>query len=307
MPDNSLLDFILELLSDHEAAEAFYADPDGALKAAGHAGVCGSDVDAVLPLVLDYAPVTVNTSSFDRSYDTGNHGSSYADGGSNSTGGGHHAPPPPPSHHDDDHDHAVQQIHHILNTYSYTYSSVDDRDTITDQSVNQNIWAKGDVTQWFDNDSVVASGDGAVAAGDDAEGVITGDGNIVGDGNVTGDENIVGHGNTEVTGDGNIVGDDNDGNLVGDGDGNVVGDDNQAVTGDDNVTGFGSGDVTSVGGDLSASGGSSVAIGGDSSVDNSETDNSVNDSFNSETDNSTNDSFNDESTNTVDNSTTFGG
>ena len=38
MPDNSLLDFILDLLSDHEAAEAFYADPDGALKSAGLAG-----------------------------------------------------------------------------------------------------------------------------------------------------------------------------------------------------------------------------------------------------------------------------
>ena len=46
---------------------------------------------------------------------------------------------------------------------------MDDRDTITDQSVNQNIWADGDVKQWFDNDSVVASGDRANAAGDDAD------------------------------------------------------------------------------------------------------------------------------------------
>ncbi len=46
---------------------------------------------------------------------------------------------------------------------------MDDRDTITDQSVNQNIWAEGDVEQWFDNDSVVASGDRAVAAGDDVD------------------------------------------------------------------------------------------------------------------------------------------
>ena len=42
---------------------------------------------------------------------------------------------------------------------------MDDRDTITDQSVNQNIWADGDVTQWFDNDAVVASGDHSTAAG----------------------------------------------------------------------------------------------------------------------------------------------
>ena len=40
---------------------------------------------------------------------------------------------------------------------------VDNRQTNLDQSVNQNIWADGDVEQWFDNDSVVASGDRAVA------------------------------------------------------------------------------------------------------------------------------------------------
>ena len=88
----------------------------------------------------------------------------------------------------------MQQIHTIPN--NYTYSSVDDRDTIVDQSVNQNIWAKGDVKQSFD-DSVIASGDGAIAAGDDVDDAITGDGNVVGDGNVTGN------------GDGNVTGDDN--------------------------------------------------------------------------------------------------
>ena len=56
----------------------------------------------------------------------------------------------------------------VVNNYSWT-STVDDRDTITDQSVNQNIWADGDVTQYFDNHSVIASGDRAVAAGDDVD------------------------------------------------------------------------------------------------------------------------------------------
>ena len=46
---------------------------------------------------------------------------------------------------------------------------MDDRDNIVDQSVNQNIWADGDVKQWFDNDSVIASGDRSIAAGDDAD------------------------------------------------------------------------------------------------------------------------------------------
>ncbi len=46
---------------------------------------------------------------------------------------------------------------------------VDARTTIVDQSTNQNIWTNGgDVTQIFDQEAVVASGDSAVAAGDDA-------------------------------------------------------------------------------------------------------------------------------------------
>ena len=161
MPDtsNSLLDFILDLLSDHEAAGAFYADPDGALKDAGLAGVCGSDVDPVLPLILDYAPVTLNTSSFDRKYDTGNHGSSHSDGGDDNPLPSPTTTASPTTTTTTTTRRRVQQIHTILN--NYTYSSVDDRDTIVDQSVNQNIWAKGDVKQSFDNDSVIASSDGA--------------------------------------------------------------------------------------------------------------------------------------------------
>ena len=54
-------------------------------------------------------------------------------------------------------------------------TNIDDRDTTVDSSVNQNITAFGDVNQDFDND--VVSGDGAVAAGDNAQ-VNTGDGAV---------------------------------------------------------------------------------------------------------------------------------
>ena len=64
----------------------------------------------------------------------------------------------------DDHSHAVAQLTSIVNNYTYS-SAIDDRDTVTDQSVNQNIWADGDVLQIFDNDAIIASGDGAIAAG----------------------------------------------------------------------------------------------------------------------------------------------
>jgi hypothetical protein len=172
---NDLVQFLMNLFGDRQAAQDFLNDPEKALEDHGLGGVCSADVDAALPVVLDFAPVTVNASRFDREYNTGGNSARTDDnGGGGSTGGGNHGG----GHHGgghsggnhggDDHAHAVQQLHHVVNNYSYT-STVDDRDTITDQSVNQNIWAEGDVDQLFDNDAVVASGDRAIAAGDDAD------------------------------------------------------------------------------------------------------------------------------------------
>ena len=59
----------------------------------------------------------------------------------------------------------VKEIKRIINQFT----TIDARTTIVDQSTNQNIWTEGgDVTQIFDQEAVVASGDEAVAAGDDA-------------------------------------------------------------------------------------------------------------------------------------------
>jgi hypothetical protein len=169
----ALLDFLMDLLRNPDAAAKFAADPEEALEKAGLGGVTCDHVDTVMPVVLDYAPVIG-----DRNYDTGGnttHGGDAGNGGGHNggghnggghNGGGHNGGGHNGGGHNGDHAHAVQQIEYVVKNYSYT--STDDRDTITDQSVNQNIWANGDVTQLFDNDSVVASGDHAVAAGDDA-------------------------------------------------------------------------------------------------------------------------------------------
>src|SRR5690349_17799523 len=256
----SLIDFLLSLLRDPDALAAYQDDPEGYLASCGLEGISPAEVHDALVLIEDNQEADCS-----RDYNTGGNHS-----------GTVHVPPTPPAPHpapgQSEHEAAIQYINNYV-----TNNFVDDRDVITDNSINQQIdTGGGDFDQDIDVDSVVAAGDGSVAAGGDIDGstIVTGDDNQVGDGNVRGD--------------GNLVGDDNDGNLVGDGDGNV------AVTGDDNTTSFGSGDATSVdvGGDLSADDGSSIAIGGDSSVDNS--DNSVNDSFNDNSDNSTNDSFNDE-------------
>ncbi|KAE8762647.1 IniB N-terminal domain-containing protein [Georgenia thermotolerans] len=170
---NALLEFLMQMLRDPDAAERFREDPHGELHRAGLDDVHTDDVDAVLPVVLDYAPMRVDTSfqgaghagggtswggpgRGDRHQD-GGRGPEHTERGDDDGWGGHG---------DDDHGHAVTQLTHIVNSYAYT-SSVDDRDTVTDQAVHQNVWADGDVLQWFDNDAIVATGDGAIAAGGD--------------------------------------------------------------------------------------------------------------------------------------------
>ena len=172
MASQSLLDFILNLLRDQDARQEFQNDPRGALEANGFDDLCAQDVADALPLVVDQSRVSVDQGgSFDRSYD----------GGAPTTTV--HLPPPPapqPLPGESDIDAVVRQFEYITNTYVYN----DSHDTVLDNSVNQNVWANGDVFQTFDNDPVIASGDGAVAAGDDIDGIVTtGDGNVVGDGN----------------------------------------------------------------------------------------------------------------------------
>ncbi len=61
----ALLDFLMGLLKSPQDAAAFSADPDAALQNAGLQGICAADVDAVLPVALDFSPVG------NREYDTG--------------------------------------------------------------------------------------------------------------------------------------------------------------------------------------------------------------------------------------------
>ncbi|PWU56369.1 hypothetical protein DLJ47_06365, partial [Micromonospora sp. S4605] len=53
----SLQDFVLNLLADAGARSAFDLDPEGALRAAGLNDITAADVQDVVPLVVDYAPV----------------------------------------------------------------------------------------------------------------------------------------------------------------------------------------------------------------------------------------------------------
>ncbi|WP_150952857.1 IniB N-terminal domain-containing protein [Microbacterium testaceum] len=134
---DALIEFILSLLRDPQAAAEFEEDPEGAMAARGLSNVSYADVCSVAPVIAEKPSVAPN-------------------------------PTPAPVHYDrPDHSPVVREIKTITNSLQYTH--IDDRDTIIDQSVNQNIWALGDVNQTFGNEAVVASGDKAIAAGNDVD------------------------------------------------------------------------------------------------------------------------------------------
>ncbi|WP_435207606.1 IniB N-terminal domain-containing protein [Micromonospora sp. bgisy143] len=55
----TLHDFVLDLLTNPDARSAFDLDPEGALHAAGLSDITAADVQDVVPLVVDYAPGAV--------------------------------------------------------------------------------------------------------------------------------------------------------------------------------------------------------------------------------------------------------
>ncbi|MEJ1089303.1 IniB N-terminal domain-containing protein [Microbacterium sp. Mu-80] len=134
---DALIAFILSLLRDPNAAESFAAQPSATLANNGLQDVCMADVAAVRPVIIDNPRVV------------------------------HHdtpPPPPPPGPDDGDNTETVREIVRMVQQFT----TVDARSTIVDQSVNQNIWTEGgDVTQVFDQEANVASGDDSIAAGDD--------------------------------------------------------------------------------------------------------------------------------------------
>ncbi|WP_344427687.1 IniB N-terminal domain-containing protein [Pseudonocardia ailaonensis] len=181
----TLLEFILKLVgNDADAADlqdAFKHNPEATLNQVGLGNLTAVDVHDAIALVQDN-----DTVSFDRNYDSGFKGLASL-----------HAPAPEAHHEAAGHKGAVEYINKYV-----THTYVDDRDTTVDNSVNQNIDTHGgDLRQHFDNHSVTASGDGAVAAGGNISApVTTGDHNVVGNGN-----QISGEGSTTAFGSGDAT------------------------------------------------------------------------------------------------------
>jgi hypothetical protein len=239
-------------------------------------------------------------------------------GGSSQSAGGAggyapSAPPPPPPL--DPTLPPAEALEQTINYYvtNTTTTNVDDRDTYTDSSQTVQVGEGGQVGDIdLDNETTTASGDGAVAAGDDVEGAATGDGAVAAgddinapvntgtvDDSILADESTfdgvaVGEGNQVIsdstnvaTGGGSVSDDDVDVDLVSAGDVSL-----------DEVN-FGQGNTidqsTSTEYNDSFNTENTDSFNTDNSVTNTDsfnTDASTNDSFN--TDASTNDSFNTE-------------
>jgi hypothetical protein len=187
----SLLDWIANLLDDRDAREAFDRDPRGYAEHHGFHHLSGGDVHDALALLAD------------RDYH------------------GHHYPAPRDWDHSD-HEHGA----HYLRSYIHEHHGAFERhDTDVDNSVHQHIdtggdrhhgWDRddddwgdrhhhdgGNFHQVIDNDPVVASGHGSVAAGDDIRDstITSGDGNVIGHDNhaVTGDHDTTAFGSGDAT------------------------------------------------------------------------------------------------------------
>ncbi len=323
---SNLVDIIRSLFGDPHAAAAFQADPQKFIQDNGMEDASYEEINEAVILACD-GPVSqgavVTGSTFGSTV-----APQVSSGGVSAPAAPAHSapatpPPPPPAPPVDmPPAQAVEQIVNYYVTEVHETTTVDDRDTYTDNSVQNNVVAENgahvDITN--DNDTVTASGDGAVAGGEDSdfEGVATGDGAVAAgddiDGNVntgtnTGvigddadiDDSIFGDGNTQVNdtsgtatvGDGNVVATDGSqaaGRDVNDNDitiedsdlngSNVGGVGNTAVQDNDTITE--DNDITT------------TVIDTDITTD-INTDNSVNDSFDVEdsfnADHSINDSF----------------
>lgn len=131
---NALIDFILSLLSDPEVAAEFDEEPAAAMATLGLQNVSYDDLCAVLPVVYDSPQVAQRPEPA--------------------------ATVAAPRQSEPD---VIRELRDVVNNNSF----VTNNSTLVDQSVNQNIWAEGDVMQLFDNEAVLATGEGSTAAGGD--------------------------------------------------------------------------------------------------------------------------------------------
>ena len=296
----NLVDFLRGLFFSPEEAAKFKADPSGYMEEHGIESASYEEINEAVVLACD-APVSqgavVNTGG----------ASAHVGSGSMSSAPAAPAPPPPPPPPPADMPPA-QAMEQVVNYYVTEVTevtevtNVDDRDTNVDNSVVNSVIADegSDVNIINDNDTVTASGDGAVAAGEDVRGAATGDGAVAAGDDVNGNVNtgtntgVIGDDadiDDSIFGDGNTQINDNEGNVAV-GDGNVQADDGSQAAGDDLTDNDTDIDISNSDLDAVNFGDGGTAVQDNDTTIVTEIDNSVNDSFDVEDSLNTTDSFN---------------
>jgi hypothetical protein len=128
---SSLIDFLMNLLSDEAAQAEFERDPQGVLARAGLEDLCGQDVRDATPMLADHAAVQVRATA------SGHH---------NGYHGGNEDPVQAITHITEHYEIDQDVVVNETNQYHYTY--IDDRDTVVavDDRDTTVINAEGDVT-----------------------------------------------------------------------------------------------------------------------------------------------------------------
>jgi hypothetical protein len=243
----SLKELVNSIFGSPQAALQYAQDPEGTL---AEQGITDGDLSGVDMHQL----VSECAADYDLPYSTQQALQSYSGGGA---GPSYPVSAPPATSHTASE--VVQHLNYV------TYATYEDNDTITQQLINYednstnidnsvDVEVDGDFHGDIETTNVNATGDGAVAAGDDATGVATGDGAVAAGDDI--EDSLVNTGDGAVLADGDIEAPVNTGTFTGvqtegDVENVVVGDDNQTaqVSGDaDNSTfNFGDGDVTNFG------------------------------------------------------------
>lgn len=247
----NLVDVLRKLFFSPEETAKYMADPEGYLEDEGVEDASYEEINEAVALVCS-GPVSQGAvvTGGNAAANVGSPGGVASSGvSSGASGGGAQTmspptapPPPPPPPADMSPQEAMEQVINYYVTEVSNVTNVDDRDTYTDNSANTVVNADhgSDVDITNDNDTVTASGDGAVAAGEDVKGAATGDGAVAAGEDIEGDVNtgtnsgVVGSHNDiddSIFGDGNTQANDNNGPVV-IGDENIVADEGNAAGGD---------------------------------------------------------------------------
>jgi hypothetical protein len=178
----TLLEFLRELTTNEQARDLYAANPEATLSQYGLDNLNPADVHDALVLIEDNETAQYTAGHVDAQFAT--------------------PPPVPVGYTGSEHEAAVEYINrYVSNDYDA------DRDSNADDFLEQDVRNSGNFDQDVDVDSLGASGDGSVAAGEGITGsaVVSGDENQVGAGNLSGDNNIVGDGSDAIGGDGNTA------------------------------------------------------------------------------------------------------